>query len=255
MRIVGVGHAVFAATMIGLGIFEAITGAFPVPKGVPGREVLGYFLACVLVAAGLGLLWRRTAAPAARTLLAYFVLELVLRVPSLGHILDVDVYWALSENLVLLAASWVLYDWFATDWDKAHVGFAVGDKGLRIARTCYGLGLIPFGIAHFQFVDHTASMVPGWLPAHVAWVYFTGSAFIATGLGVLTGVYARLAATLSTVQIGALVLLVWVPAVVAGGLSPFQIGEVASNCVLLAAAWVVTDSYRGIPWLPNMSYA
>ena len=43
--------------------------------------------------------------------------------------------------------------------------------------------------------------------------------------------------------------LVWVPAVTTRSLNAFQKGEVLTTWVLTAAAWVVTDSYRGIPWL------
>jgi len=54
-------------------------------------------------------------------------------------------------------------------------------------------------------------MVPGWLPYHSGWVGLTGACHIAAGLGVLFGVYARLAAILEASMITIFTLLVWVP--------------------------------------------
>src|SRR5207249_3391733 len=171
MGIASLGHAVFAATMVTLGILGLIQGDFTptwsgVPKSVPAREVVAYLCAFISLVPGIGLRCRRTAVMASRVLLA----------------------------------------------------------------------------------SPLVSMVPGWLPWHLAWAIFTGCAFIAAGVAVLSGVYARLAATLSALQLGLFTLLVWVPIIVARPTAD-DWTEFVSSWVLTAGAWVVADSYRGMPWL------
>jgi uncharacterized membrane protein len=264
MRIVSVGHAFFAVTLIGLGILGLIKGDFdptwpPVSKGVPAREALAYLCAFVYLASGIGLLWQRTAPAASRVLLAYLLGWLVLVSLPQVFILHPTLLAAFGfgQSAVIVAAAWVLYLWFAGERDAARVGFVTGETGLRIAKTLYGLALIPFGLAHFVYLQQTVVLIPGWLPWHVALAYFTGSAFIAAGLAVLFGVRARLAAALSTLQVGLFTLIVWVPMVATGHFTPFQWGEFVVSTALTAGAWVVADSYGGMRWagarMPSLS--
>jgi uncharacterized membrane protein len=255
MRVASAGHAVFAATMIAFGIQGLITGNFtavwqPVPEGVAAREVLVYVCASVSLAAGIGLLWRRAAGPASLVLLASFVLWFLLwRVRAVFLAPLVEGTWSCGKTLVMMAGAWVLFAALATDRERRRLGFATDERGMRIARALYGLGLIPFGYAHFAYAKETAELVPGWLPWHVAWAYFTGTTFIAAGLAILIGVYARPAAALSTLQMGMFGLLVWVPILAAGSASAFQEVEAATTLALTAGGWAVADSYRDVAWL------
>jgi uncharacterized membrane protein len=252
MRFASPGHVLLAATMIALGLLGFATGNFtavwePVPKSIPGRSALAYLCAVISLGAGLGLLWQRTAALAARILLGYLLLWLALfRLPVALRAPTAAVSWeGCGETAVIVAAAWVLYAWFATEWDRKRLGFATGERGVRIARVLYGLALLAFGVSHLAYVTETAALVPNWLPAHELWVYLTGCSYLAAGVAVLVAVCARLAAALAALQIGLFTLLVWVPMVaVAGPKDAFQWSETLISWALTASAWVLADSYR-----------
>ncbi|HZT78437.1 MAG TPA: hypothetical protein VFA27_17425 [Vicinamibacterales bacterium] len=253
MRIASAGHAAFSLLLIGIGIQGLITGDFttvwqPVPIGVPAREALAYLCAVVSIGSGVGLLSPRTAGHAGRALLVVLLLWLAAwRVSALFRLPLIEGSWSLADTMVMAAGAWILYAWFAPDWDQQHVRFAVGSRGVRIATVLYGAGLIPFGYAHFANLQGTAALVPRWLPWPVGWAYVTGGAFVAAGVAIVIGVCGRWAAALSAVQIGLFGLLVWVPMLVAGPRRAFQWMEFATTLALTAAAWVVADSYRRAP--------
>ena len=246
-----VSQAVFAATLIALGILGLIRGDYtpiwrPAPTGLPPHEFLAYLCAGITLACGVGLQWPRAAAIAGRVLLASLLLWTVfIKLPEVFPApMALGSWFGVSETFVLVAAAWILYVARATDWDKRHLNFATGIRGLRIATVLYGLALIHFGLAHFVYVDQTTVLVPGWLPSHLFWAYFTGAAYITAGASILIGRWSRLAAILSAVQIAGFTFLVWIPIVAAGSKDEFQWSETILSWALTSAAWVLADSYR-----------
>ncbi|HEY2848486.1 MAG TPA: hypothetical protein VGI97_01315 [Gemmatimonadaceae bacterium] len=245
-RIANAGQIAFAVVMIGIGILGLVRGRFTptwagVPPKFPARDALVYLTALISLAAGIGLLVPRAAANTSRALLGAFTAwMLVFKMPAVFSTpADSGAWWAVGDTAVMMGAAWVLYVWFAGEHDR----FGAGPGGLRIARALYGIGLIPFGVAHFTFLDHTVSMVPGWLPWHLMWADFFGITFIAAGVAAVTGVWARLAVALSAVQLGLFTLLVWGPVVVSGRATASDWAETVSSVVLTVAAWVVAESY------------
>ncbi len=255
MRIASAGHAAFSTAMIGLGIAGLIQGNFapvwdPVPDGFPLRHALAYLAALISLGCGIGLFWERTSVITSRVLLASLLLWfLVFRVPDLIRAPGLGAFFSASDTAVMMAGAWVLYTWFATDRDKQRLGFVVDNRGLRIARVLFGLCMVHYGVAHFLDIKDTVSLEPGWLPWHAFWAYFFGCTFIAAGVSVLTGIFARLATALSAVQIGMFTLLVWVPIMAAGATNAFQRSETILSAALTAGAWMVADSYRDRPGL------
>lgn len=223
--------------MLGLGIFGLINGDFAevwqfVPASVPGRQALAYASAALMLVCGIGLLSKRTEALAARVLFPYFaLLVLLLKVPAVVKHPLVEVAWqSMSEIVVVFTGAWVL--------------FAADKRSTRTAQLVFGLALIPFGLAHFVYLELTAPLVPAWLPYHTGWAYLTGAAQIAAGIGVLLGIFARLAASMEAAMLSAFTVLVWIPAIVASPTSRDSWSELTISWAISAGAWVVAASIQ-----------
>ena len=237
MRYKQLAQAAFATGMIGLGVVGLIYGDFagvwqPVPASVPGRQALAYASAALMLVCGFGLLSKRTDALAARVLFPYLALLVLLRkIPAVVKAPLVEGSWqSMAEIVVLFAGGWVL--------------FTADRRAVRIAQLVFGAALIPFGLAHFVYLDMTAPLVPAWLPFHTGWAYVTGAAHVAAGCGVLLGVYPRLAAAMEAAMLSAFTGLVWIPAIVAAPTKQSVWSEFAISWAISAGAWVVAASIK-----------
>jgi uncharacterized membrane protein YphA (DoxX/SURF4 family) len=85
------------------------------------------------------------------------------------------------------------------------------DKLILFGPLFYAAPLAAFGTEHFTLNAAIASMVPSFIPWHVFWAYFIGACFIAAAFSLVTGIQARLAASLLALNFFLFVVLMDVP--------------------------------------------
>lgn len=239
----------FALGLVALGVLSFGYGDFalqwqPVPEWLPARKFLAYASGGILVATGAAILWRSTAVTAARVLFVYLLLWLVaLKLSHVAMAPLIEVNWmGAGEIAVLVAAGWVLFASPGAQPQATAIGFATGQRGVRAAQLLFGVALLPIGLAHFVYATQTTAFVPAWLPFRAFWAYLGGAGHIAAGLGVLLGIYPRLAARLEAAMIGVFTVLVWGPAVLAAPANRLQWTGLIISWTIGAAAWVVAES-------------
>jgi len=241
------GVTLFAAGMIGLGILALVCGDFalgwqPVAPWVPGRTGLAYLSGALMLLCGAGLMFRAAAAWSARILFPYLIVWTLLKVPALIVAPKIEGVWlGFGELAVLLAGGWVLFARFSEIPEASPLGFASGERGVRIARILFGVWLLPIGLSHFVYVKETIDLVPAWLPFRVGWGYLTGAGHIACGLAVLLSIVPRLAAMAEAGMIFLITLLVWAPAIAAAPATRLPWTAFLISWIIAAAAWVVAQ--------------
>ena len=241
-RASNLGIYVYGAGAIFLGVLGLVSGDFAttwqhVGPNVPFRHVLAYLTAVIELAAGLALLWPRTARAGALTLtVVYSVFTLVWVPKALVNLGNYDPIGNVFEELSLVSAGLVLF-----------ASFSPAGSSVARLRTffvlLFGICPISFGIVHIVDMPGLLGPIPGWLPpSKMFWAYATTLGFFGAAVAILTGIMAPLAARLLTAEIVIFELLFWIPRLRAQPSNHFIWGGNAISIAIAGAAWVVADS-------------
>ena len=248
MRIGDIGRILFGVSFAALGGLLLCAHGFgdiwpTIPKWMPARDVLTMFSGVVLLLGGIGALVPRTAPVGAMVLAGFFVFELaLLKLPHVvAHPLLMGVYEDGAESLACLGGAWTIIA-------MLYAGTRAQRRPGQIA---FALALIPFGLAHFIYLELTAPLIPHWMLFPVALAYLTGAAYVAAGLAILARVLAPLAATLTAAMVSLFTLIIWVPAIVTAPKVLGNWSEFWISTAITGAAWAVAASFttpaRGAP--------
>ncbi len=214
--------------MVGIGFGDFALQWQPVPRDVPMRTVLAYASAITLVVIGAAAYVRVRYALVLGTI--YAVWTLVLHGPRVAaHPLSIAPWNAFCEISALSSAGFALY--------LSSIAAPVRKIPLLFPRIAFGACAIVFGCAHFSYAAFTASMVPAWIPYPLFWAYATGAGHFAAGLAIVSGVLARLAATVLAFMMGSFVVLLHLPRVIAKPESHEEWTMLAIAMSLTGAAW------------------
>jgi uncharacterized membrane protein YphA (DoxX/SURF4 family) len=205
---------VFGFQYIGLGKYQG--GLPPVPPWAPGGAVGAYLVGLVLIASGVCILSRKYARLSALVIGVLFLLcVLILHLPHFSAVLHNgnDRTRAL-EPLALSGAAFALAAILPTGGSSPG-GSSADGQPILFGRLLFGLSMMVFGAQHFMYASFLATLVMAWLPAHLFWIYLTGTAMVAAGLAITTAIQARLAGILLGVMFLLWVLLLHAPRVFA----------------------------------------
>jgi len=242
------GRYLFAIAIAFFGLQYLTFGHFlgglpPVPPWAPGGALAAYLTGILLVAVAIGMAIPKYVRLSAFVLGAFFVLcVLILHTPHLHDIIyeGTDRTRAL-EPLALGAAAFILASAFNTGAPVlASQRTAISMAG----RVVFALCLIVFGWQHFRYVQYLVILVPSWIPWHAFWIYFTGSAFIAVGLAMLSGILERLGLHLLGLMFALWFVVLHLPRAFANVHHPDEWTSAFVALAMCGACWFIAGSPR-----------
>lgn len=225
--------------------FEASHQPLKALGNVPGEEALAIIAGILLVAAGIALLWRKTAragAIASAILYVVFALFWVPRYFAITHVtgfkigvLIFVVGGALEQ--VLLAAPVAMIHSGAANPDSAVQG-----RAMTAARWMLGLPPIFFGLGHLVSLHAYKPFVPHWVSFPLFWIGLTGIAFLLAGSAIVSGIQAVLAARMLALMLLLFEFMVEIPPIFAHPHSQGAWGGALYNLTAIGVCWMFAES-------------
>lgn len=234
------GRIILGLGSAGLGLISILYQDFaltwqPVPDWVEPRAALACAGGALLIGAGALLIANRYARIGAAFIAAFIGFWALALQPARLLAGEEAAWLAPAECLAVAAGAWTCL------WLDSPAS-SVRTTAIRVGCAFFGLMLPVFGIAHFLYIDFTASMIPAWIPQRVFWAWFTGAGHIAAGLGIVIGLLSRLGSTLLAVMFSCFVALVHIPRVIADPANRVEWHLLSTALLLTGAAWIVAGA-------------
>ena len=208
----------------------------PKHSWIPGLTILAYISGAMLMLAGACIIFEKKARPVSILLGSllllifcfYFIPYEFIVSPDYMHFGD----WEnAAKELALSGGAFVIAGCFSEKNETALTRFL--GKLIPWGTILFSITIISFGVDHFLFAKEAADYVPSWVPYHLFWMYFTGTALIGSGLAIILKIKPRLAASLLGSMILTWFIILHIPRVIASP-AAYMGSEVTSAFIALA---------------------
>jgi uncharacterized membrane protein len=188
-----------------------------VPGWIPGHVFWALFVGASLISAALSIAVRIYAGVAAALLgLMIFLFVLLIHVPGVVNTPTSRLLWVVGLRDLSFSGGALSVSAAQTEPWKPQVRQRV----VSLARLFIGVPITFLGVEQFLHPELAPGvplqkLTPLWIPGHTLWGYPTGAVFVVAGLCLISNKKARLAATWLGVVILLLVLVFYLPILIA----------------------------------------
>jgi hypothetical protein len=245
----GLGTALTGVLNIAWGAFDATHQPIKsLGVSLPAQHILACVAGVWLVAAGLAILWRRSArlGAAASAIVylifaAFWLARYYSGIHALGWRIDVllGVTFGIAQQLMLVAPAVIVYVSTSSPTSLFPKRAAIA------ARWMLGLPPVIFGLFHLVGLRVFASIVPHWMSFGYFWAALTGIAFFLAGCAICSGIMDVLAARLLALMLLLFECLVEIPPIFIRLHNEATWGAAVYNVAAIGACWIVADFLTG----------
>jgi uncharacterized membrane protein len=188
-----------------------------VPNWIPAHLFWTYLVGVALLAAALSITVKVQSRLAATLIGAmFFSFVMLMDIPAVVAEPRNRIFWALAlRELAFASGAWA----FASSQTRTKRDGGVSVL-LTVARFFIGMAAVFYGVEHFLHPTYAPGVplekiIPAWIPGRILWAYLAGAVLVVAGLCLLLNQKTRLAATYLGLLILFLVLVVYLPLLVA----------------------------------------
>ena len=241
----GLGTALTGILDIAWGAFDASHQPIKsLGKNLPGQHVLAYVVGVWLVAAGLAILWRRSARiGAAASAIAYLIFAALwfpryyagIHAYGWRIAVFVGISFGLAQQLMLVAPAAIVYTFPGSPDSLLQKRAAIA------ARWMLGLPPVIFGLFHLTSIRVFASIVPHWMSFGYFWAGLTGVAFLLAGCAICLGIMDVPAARLLALMLLLFEGFVEIPPIFSRPHNQATWGAAVYNVAAIGACWIFAE--------------